>query len=94
MKFVKLLLVIIFPLLLAAGENNKVLIVVNDNSPESLEVGAYYAKKRNIPESNICRIKTSDAGSIEYKDYVSQIAIPVRNAAKSGIQYIVMTYGT
>jgi uncharacterized protein (TIGR03790 family) len=33
-----------------------VLVVINNNSPASIEVGEYYALKRNIPAENIARV--------------------------------------
>ena len=35
----------------------QVVIVVNENVADSLAIGAYYAKRRKIPESQVCRIK-------------------------------------
>ncbi|MHB9056988.1 MAG: hypothetical protein ACYC2P_12705, partial [Paludibacteraceae bacterium] len=39
---------------------NDVLVVVNDKSSESVEIGNYFANARNIPAKNICHISTTD----------------------------------
>ena len=85
---------LLVPALFLAGEGSKVLVVVNENVKESVEVGVYYAKKRNIPEGNICRIKCSVTDGTDISNYKKQILEPVLKAARNGIQYIVMTYGT
>jgi uncharacterized protein (TIGR03790 family) len=81
----------------AQGPAN-VLIVVNDNSSLSREIGEYYARRRNIPTANICRIKTSEKESITRADYNREIAAPIasflrKNKLVESILYIVTTGG-
>ena len=74
------------------------LLIVNEASPVSLEVGQYYAEKRALPESNVLRIKTSSADAVAREDYERQIESPIaawlaRNSAQDSILYIVLTKG-
>jgi uncharacterized protein (TIGR03790 family) len=83
---------------LLAQTPRNVLIVVNDNSPLSREIGEYYARRRAIPASNICRIKTSTVEEIQRPEYNAEIAAPLARCLKTGglvesILYIVTTGG-
>lgn len=78
-----------------AGPTN-VLVVINDNSPVSKEVGAYYAEKRNIDEKYVLRIKCSTDERIPTGDYPPQIGQPVKEYVRKpgmNIDYIVLTKG-
>lgn len=88
------LLMVFIPSFMSAEESNSVLIVVNDNSTDSIDVGRYYQKERNVPESNVCHIKTTATHSISLEKYSNEVLKPVRNSLKSGISYILMTYDT
>jgi uncharacterized protein (TIGR03790 family) len=83
---------------LGAQTPQNVLIVVNDNSPLSREIGEYYARRRAIPSGNICRIKASTEEDVDISHYKSDIATPISRCLKSGglvenILYIVTTSG-
>jgi uncharacterized protein (TIGR03790 family) len=76
-----------------------VLLMLNEASPVSMDVGMYYARKRGIPQSNILRINTSVEESISREDYARQIEAPIvswltRSFAQDRILYIVLTKGT
>lgn len=76
--------------------NETVLIVVNANSPESLEVGSYYQMRRGIAEENIVAVNTTTEETISsYDDFLTQIKAPIGNflASHPNILYIVTTYG-
>ena len=62
---------------LAGGGPQNVLVVVNDNSLESLELGHYYQAKRGVPDRNICHITTTTNYSIDTAGYSNQIRAPV-----------------
>jgi uncharacterized protein (TIGR03790 family) len=84
------------PLHSQTAEN--VLLILNEASPTSLEVGQYYAQKRGIPFSNVLKIKTTTDDSIAWRDFDLQINIPianwlVRNFAQDRILYIIRTKG-
>ena len=51
----------------------RVLLVVNDNSPLSREIGEYYARRRGVPPQNICRIKASISEEISRDDYLVRL---------------------
>ena len=46
-----------------------VLVIVNDNSVDSPQVGAYYAQQRNINPANIVHIKVPDSYFISWTDF-------------------------
>lgn len=80
------------------SSNSNVLVVVNDNSPESLEVAKYYQKRRGISDINLVHISTSTDEYVTWQDFVSQIRDPVKQfiedrGLKDKILYIVPTYG-
>jgi len=79
-----------------APEN--ILLVLNEASPLSLEVGQYYAQKRGIPAQNILRIRTALTDEISREDFARQIEAPIagwltRNSAQDRILYFVLTKG-
>lgn len=83
---------------LAAQGPANVLVVINDNSSLSREIGEYYARRRGIPASNVCRIRTSPAEEIARPDYNRDIAAPIvaflrQNKLVESILYIVTTAG-
>ena len=89
-----LLLLLAAPLFSQTAEN--VLLVLNEASPVSMDVGAYYAQKRGIPQDNILRLKTSLDEAISREDFDRQIHAPIaawltRNFAQDRILYIVLT---
>ena len=77
---------------------DRVLLVVNDNSPLSREIGEYYARRRSVPAQNICRIKANTSEEISRDDYDRQIARPLgaflrKYDLQESIYYIVATAG-
>src|SRR5215831_198627 len=75
-----------------------VLVVINDASPDSNEIGNYYAQKRNIPAANIVHLRLPPTESVERTDYERQIELPIENwlllnFAEDRILYIVLTKG-
>jgi uncharacterized protein (TIGR03790 family) len=74
------------------------LIVINDNSSLSREIGEYYARRRKIPGKNICRIRTTQQENIARQDYNREIAAPIAdflrtNQLVESVLYIVTTAG-
>jgi len=81
----------------AQGPAN-VLIVVNDSSPLSREIGEYYARRRGIPMSNLCHLRANTAETIPRSEFDRDIAAPVagflrRRKLTERILYIVTTAG-
>ena len=76
----------------------RVLLVVNDNSPLSRAIGEYYARRRSVPPKNVCHLQTTTDEIIAAEDYAPRIARPVADCLhKQGIEesvyYIVTTAG-
>ena len=81
----------------AQGAGN-VLVVVNRGDPVSQAVADYYAKRRAVPASHICRIETAAKETIDWRTYTAQIEAPVAECLKrehleETVLYIVTTIG-
>jgi uncharacterized protein (TIGR03790 family) len=77
---------------------DNVLVVMNEASPISLDIGMYYAQKRGIPKTNLLRVKTGVEENISRENFDRQIHTPIaawltRNFAQDRILYIVLTKG-
>lgn len=77
---------------------DNVLVVVNQTSPLSQEIGTYYTVRRNIPPANICRLSVQPDEEISRGVYQSRIADPIAaflraHHAEEKILYIVTTSG-
>lgn len=73
-----------------------VMLVINQSSMESLEIGSYYRTKREIPRENVAFIDVSRTEEIPEGEYKSSIEDPVRAAiakSKHRIDFIVLTKG-
>lgn len=84
------------PLVGQSAEN--VLLVLNETSQVSLEIGQYYAEKRGMPADNILRLSTGSADEIARAAYEREIEAPIaawmaRNSGHDRILYIVLTKG-
>src|ERR1035437_4137605 len=82
----------------AAQTPDRVLLVVNDNSPLSRKIAEYYARRRGVPLKNVSHIKTKPDEVISREDYDRQIARPIgdilrKEGLKESIYYIVTTAG-
>lgn len=60
-----------------AQDGHNVLVVINDNSSLSRTIGDYYARRRSIPQSNLCHIRASVEEEIPRSEYIAHIAAPV-----------------
>lgn len=82
----------------AAQSTDNLLLVVNEDSQASAQIGAYYAQKRGVPEGRIVRLKAPETESISRAEYVRLVESPIarflaRNALQDRILYIVLTKG-
>ena len=82
----------------AATPADRVLLVVNDNSLLSRNIGEYYARRRSVPLKNVCHIKTTPQEEISRDIYDREIARPIGNFLRKEslqeiIYYIVTTAG-
>jgi uncharacterized protein (TIGR03790 family) len=79
-----------------AQDANNVLVVINETSAQSQEVGAKYIAARRIPPANVVRIKTPATESMERRRYEFEVELPIMRAitavaAQDRILYIVLT---
>jgi len=90
--------------LAAMPSYDDVLVVVNDKSPQSLEIGEYFKTARKIPDINVCHISVTDlqdsgneANNMPLTERNSAIAAVKKylsdNALADKINYIVLTRG-
>jgi uncharacterized protein (TIGR03790 family) len=82
----------------SAQTPDNVLLVVNETSPASVQVGDYYARKRALPQDHVVHLKAPITETVSRSDYNTTIAAPIESAlAKGGLQdqvlYIVLTKG-
>lgn len=77
---------------------DNVLLVLNEASSVSLEVGQYYIQKRGIPPANVLRINAKSEDSISRDNFTRQIENPIaaflaRSSFQDRILYLVLTKG-
>jgi uncharacterized protein (TIGR03790 family) len=82
----------------ALTQMDRVMLVVNDNSPLSRQIGEYYVRRRGVAPKNVCHIKTKLDEEISREDYDRQIARPIgaflrKEGLEESIYYIVTTAG-
>lgn len=80
----------------AKTEAERVLVVMNDDSPDSVRIAAAYIKARAVPAANLVRIKTKTSEEIKTAEYLESIQKPIQNAlkkSKNPIDFIVLTRG-
>src|SRR5262245_34488185 len=83
----------------AAQSGENVLVVINDASQASVQIGEYYARARSVAQGNIVRLKTVTTDSISRAEFTRTIEGPIaRWLAQHNLQdrilYIVLTKGT
>ncbi len=94
-----LLMVAALPWLVRAGGGpHNVLVIVNDHSPESLEIGQYYQELRGLPERHIVHVQVATNYTTDLATFTNQVVNPVRDyLASSGlsnqIDCLVLTLG-
>ncbi|WP_456430737.1 TIGR03790 family protein [Thermosulfuriphilus sp.] len=77
---------------------DRVLVVANKNSPDSLEVAHYYLKRRQIPKDHLLVIETSEKEEISRREFEESIKIPIARFIEARawwdrILFIVLTPG-
>ncbi len=91
----------------AADDGRRVVVLVNVASPDSIAVGAHYARARAVPERNICRVRCTTSESISRRSFEQKVRGPLRAfLLRSGLasgraggtlalepKYLVATYG-
>jgi uncharacterized protein (TIGR03790 family) len=86
------------PAVSAAQGADNVLVVINETSQASVQIGEYYARARSIAQMHVLRIKAPITDSIQRADYQRAIEAPitnllVRHNMQDRILYIVLTKG-
>jgi uncharacterized protein (TIGR03790 family) len=81
-----------------SNDGHSVLLVVNNNSSVSRTIADYYARRRSIPQTNICAIHSTEEETISRPQYNLEIAAPVasclhNNGLVETVLYIVTTLG-
>ena len=89
---------LVHPVPASAQSGENVLLVINDNSPESQRVGEYYAKVRKVPATNVVHLRTLTQETIERVIYEGTIEGPIgtaiaRERLQDRILYVVLTKG-
>lgn len=84
--------------IIAAQSVANVLLVVNDASKLSRDIGQYYSARRGVPPRNVCHIRTTETETIAREQYDREIAGAVgacltRNSLIEQVLYIVTTGG-
>ncbi len=57
-------------------------VVYNQNMPESKDVAEYYATKRGVPLTNLVGVDVADSESINRVGFETKIVLPLRNVVK------------
>jgi uncharacterized protein (TIGR03790 family) len=72
-----------------------VAILVNDNVPDSVAIGNYYAKARGIPAEQICHVKTVADEVVSWPAFRKDILEPVKKflETRASVLYLVPTFG-
>jgi uncharacterized protein (TIGR03790 family) len=83
---------------LIAQTARNVAVVINESDPASIRIGEYYVQQRDIPSSNVIRIETSTAETIDRETYTTTIQNPIaaalaREQLQDRILYLVLTKG-
>jgi len=75
-----------------------VVVIINDNSPVSRQIGAYYVTKRRVPAKNVVHIKCPVTEIVQLAEYQNLIEKPVKahlanKGLKRYVDYLVLTKG-
>ncbi len=84
--------------LASAQTGEHVLVVINEASPASVQIGEYYAKARAVPADQVLRLKTVTTDTVQRPEYDRNIEAPlVTHLLKKNLQdrvlYLVLTKG-
>jgi len=72
-----------------------VVLLVNDNVPDSLMIAKYYCGKRGVPEANICRVRCTEKEVTTWPDFREQVLKPFKAFLEKfpDAIYVVPTWG-
>lgn len=57
---------------------SRVIVLANDNDPDSVALAKYYATKRAVPEANIIALPLPDAEAITWREFVDALFNPLQ----------------
>ena len=89
-------LILVAPVAAVAQTSDNVLVVINESSPASIQVGEYYARARRIATDHIVRIKVSPSEAVQRGAYEQEIEAPIgvwlaKNSLQDKVLYLVLT---
>lgn len=77
-------------------EGRRVLVVANQNDPDSVRLASYYANKRGVPKENIVLVQTTTAERVPLTAYEKEIKGPIKATlakTKNPIDFILLMRG-
>lgn len=79
-----------------AGDENKVLVIVNQSFADSEKIANYYMQKRKIPAKNRLNLRTVTTDNVPPNQFEADILSPIKKFVEKNpnIEYIVFTKGT
>src|SRR5947208_1648055 len=83
--------------LCAGGSGLNVVVVVNQNSTNSVQLGNYYCEKRQVPPQNVLRINWTGGNAIwNYADFTTYLLNPLlamifSNQLATQIDFVVLS---
>ncbi len=88
----------LYPAAARAQTSDNLLLVVNDNTPASIQIAEYYARKRVVPTDHIVHIKAVSTDTISRADFTQTIELPITNwllthSLQDKVLYLVLTKG-
>jgi uncharacterized protein (TIGR03790 family) len=81
-----------------AQTSDNVLLVINESSPASIQIGDYYVRQRAIAQDHVVRIKTVTTDTVQRSEFEKSIETPVGNwllqkNLQDRVLYVVLTKG-
>lgn len=91
-------LVLVCPSISWAQSGANVLVVINDASPASVQIGQYYVGKRSVPADHIVHIRTDPHETVTRPEYTKAIEGPIADwlsahNLQDDVLYLVLTKG-
>lgn len=80
----------------SALQPDQILLIANQNSPESLELARYYQQQRRIPANNLLQVRVTTAEGVSQAEYRQQLLRPLQAelAKRRGeIRCLLLFYG-
>lgn len=92
------LLLALGPVCPAATPASRVLVVINDSSPASRQIGAYYVAKRHVAATHVCHLRCPEAEETDEAGFSRDILAPVATALSRpdvtrSVDFLVLTKG-